>query len=165
MARFLAGAACAGIVERVVSGTLPAGTCEADPRASVPELVARVAEEHGLGSEAATLYLQLLAMPNPTDRRVRAWNRWNAAAHKAAVAELVAKGLVLEEKRPKSGRGIVLAGDWHKARNEPGSRPMEYWKIRLLNELGLSERSDWPAMPLPELFEAAWKKAGSTPPE
>lgn len=158
LTRFFAGPACAGIVERIASGMLPAGTCEADPRASVPELVAQVGQELDLGPEAAALYLQVLAMPNPSDKNVRSWNRWNAATHKAAVADLVAKGLVLEEKRPKAGRGIVLPGLWRKSRSVPGSRPIEYWKIELLVGVGLDGDDDWPAVPLPELFATAWTK-------
>jgi hypothetical protein len=159
--RFLTGAACASIVERIASGTaLPAGACEADPRASVPDLVARVADQLGIEHDTAALYLQLLAMPHPSDKNVRAWNGWSATAHKTAAAELVAKGLVAEEKRPKAGRGVVLPGGWRKARSQPGTRPIEDWKTELLTELGLDEDDDWPAISLPELFAAAWKKAG-----
>ena len=39
-----------------------------DPSRSVPELVTEAAKEYGLGEDAATLYLMLLAMPDPTDR-------------------------------------------------------------------------------------------------
>ena len=162
--RFLTSPACAGIVDRITTDSaLPAGTREADPRASVPDLVAQVAAALGLDCDAAALYLQLLAMPHPSDKNVRAWNGWSAAELKAAAAALVAKGVVAEEKRPKAGRGVVLPGTWRKARNRPGARPIEDSKVDLLRRLGLDEDADWPAMPLPELFAAAWEKAGRAP--
>jgi hypothetical protein len=158
-ARFLTGAACDRIVDRVTTGTLPPGACEADPRASVPELVTEVAEHFGLTEAAAALYLQLLAMPNPTDTRVRTWNGWSAAEHKKTAAALVEKGLVVADRRPKSGRAIFLPGDWTKARNNtPGSRPIEAWKISFLTAMGLDHDNDWPRHPLPELFAAAWER-------
>ncbi|MYT25883.1 DNA-binding protein, partial [Streptomyces sp. SID7760] len=59
-----------------------------DPSRSVPELVAEVSEAHGLGADAAAVYLALLAMPDPTDRNVARWTGWKPARLKAARAEL-----------------------------------------------------------------------------
>lgn len=47
-----------------------------DPSRSVPELVTEVAKEYGIGEDTATLYLMLLAMPDPTDRTTARWTGW-----------------------------------------------------------------------------------------
>lgn len=153
--RFLTGAACEGIIARIEAGGLPAGTCEADPRASVPGLVARIAEQFSLDTDPAALYLQLLALPQPTDARVKAWNRWRPAQHKAAVAALLARGLVVEDKRLKAGRAVFLPGPWTKAAGYPGSRPVEDWKTDLLKPWGIGPDSEWPRVVWTDLFTAA----------
>src|SRR5262249_48698847 len=50
------------LVERAAHSPLPVDSYELDPRRSVPELVAEVAARHALDDDAATLYLQLLAL-------------------------------------------------------------------------------------------------------
>ena len=49
-----------------------------DPTRSVPDLVAEVAGEYGLGADAAAVYLMLLAMPDPTDRNIGEVDRLEA---------------------------------------------------------------------------------------
>jgi hypothetical protein len=163
--RFLTGPACERIVERVTVFAMPPGACDADPRAGVPELVTEAAERLGLTADAAALYLQLLTMPNPTDAQVRTWNGWSAAELKKTAASLLEKGLVVADRRSKSGRAVFLPGDWTKARNVPGSRPIEAWKISFLTSVDLDPDSDWPRLPLAELFTAAWRRVagGSLP--
>lgn len=152
--RFLTGPAFARIVERVASGALEPGACEADPRASVPEVVAETADHLSLAADPAALYLQLLALPHPTDTRVKAWNCWRAAQHQAAVAALLEKGLVVQEKRARAGRSVFLPGAWTEA-GVAAAHPSEAWKSDLLAGLGLAGSGEWPRCPLPDLFTAA----------
>ena len=149
-------------LERLVSDTGPgtAGWAQ-DPLLSAPEPVARAAEAHGLGEDAAALYLQLLALPDPTDRNAARWTGWKPARLKRARAELAATTLVLEAKRARAGRSLFLPGGWQEARS-PGL-PVETWKA------GLYPLDDHtpilPALPAPELFAAAWRRvaAGDVP--
>ncbi|MGW5634669.1 hypothetical protein [Streptomyces sp. NPDC003832] len=131
----------------------PAGHAQ-DPTVSVPELVAEVAAARGLGEDAAALYLQLLALPDPTDRNCARWTGWKPARLKQARAELAASGLVVEAKRPRAGRTLFLPGGW---RDLKGSAlPVESWKE------GLYPIHDHvravPLLPLPELFARAWAR-------
>ena len=152
--RFLIGPVCDRIVARIEAGGLPTGSYEADPRASVPDVVSQVAEQLRLDTDAAALYLQLLAVPHPTDDRVRTWNRWRPAQHKAAVSALLAAGLVIEDKRPKAGRTVFLPGPWSDA-GFPGARPTENWKTDLFESFGLGPDNPWPRVLWPDLFAAA----------
>ena len=157
--RFLIGPDCDRILERVTSGGLAVGAFEADPRASAPEAVADVARHLGLSTAAAGLYLQLMAMPDPTDAHVRAWNHWRPAHHKAAVSEILARGLVIEDKRSGAGRKVFLPGTWQKvtytSSRYKSSRPVEDWKHHFMRSMSVSSAYHWPARPLPDLFEAA----------
>ena len=80
-------AAAAAVAGTVASGqsAIDAGYAH-DPARSAGQLVAEVAPRLGLGADAATLYLQLLALPDPTDRNVTAWTGWKPARLKAAPA-------------------------------------------------------------------------------
>ncbi|MER7004188.1 hypothetical protein ABT297_14260 [Dactylosporangium sp. NPDC000555] len=144
----------------------PFGDAPHDPSRSAPELVARVAERHGLGADAATLYLQLLALPDPTDRNVAAWTGWKPARLKAARAELLATDLVAEAKRPRAGRSLFLPGGWL-AWKAP-LPPVERWKLPLLigaDDDGAKLGAVIPVAPAPRLFELAWDRvvAGDHP--
>ncbi|WP_426511682.1 hypothetical protein ACPPVO_14270 [Dactylosporangium sp. McL0621] len=137
-----------------------------DPSRSAPQLVAQVAGRHGLGPDAAALYLQLLALPDPTDRNVAAWTGWKPARLKAARAELLGTDLVVEAKRPRAGRSLFLPGGWL-AWKAP-VLPLERWKLPLLigaGEDGTALGAVVPAAPAPELFGRAWERivAGDTP--
>ncbi|WP_433323600.1 hypothetical protein [Spirillospora sp. CA-294931] len=154
--QWLLGEECGAMMERIRSRTLPDRACESDPRASVPALVDEVAAHHGLETGPAALYLQLLALPGPTDRNVRAWNRWNPARHKKAVEELSARGLVVVEKRSRAGRTAFLPGGWQPA-GKPWL-PMESWKGDPPLAEGRAPGSCWPRRPLPDLFTAAWRR-------
>ncbi|MGR6318786.1 hypothetical protein Q2K19_32080 [Micromonospora soli] len=137
-----------------------AGGEHRDPRVSTPELVDAVAVHTGLDRDSASYYLQLLALPNPTDVNVRTWNAWKPATLKQAQAALLDSGLVLAGKRERAGRGVFLPGGWLAAKTP--NPPMETWKQPLylfLNGLTLVTRTT------PELFRAAWDRvtAGDNP--
>ncbi len=130
-----------------------------DPSRSAPDLVAEVAAKHGLGADAATLYLQLLALPDPTDRNVAAWTGWKPARLKQARAELAATDLVVEAKRPRAGRGLFLPGGWV-ALSSP-NLPFELWKLPLFIRDGdnvVSLGAVIPVAPAPALFTVAWAR-------
>ncbi|GAA3456274.1 hypothetical protein [Dactylosporangium matsuzakiense] len=156
------------IVGDDITRWLEAPTVEAphDPSRSAPQIVAQVAERHGIGADAATLYLQLLALPDPTDRNVAAWTGWKPARLKKARAELQATDLVVEAKRPRAGRTLFLPGGWL-AWKAP-ALPVERWKLPLIlggGEHGTALGAVVPIAPAPALFGLAWDRivAGDTP--
>ncbi|MFF7725413.1 hypothetical protein [Streptomyces sp. NPDC008001] len=159
---WLTGGTCDRVLARITAGDLPPGRYESDPRACAPGLVAEVADRLGLAEDAAALYLQLLTLAVPSDRNVRRWNGWSPARHREAVAALLGRGLVVEDKRARAGRGVFLPGPWaHAAKPLP---PMECWKAPLLgavpaNRDGAQVTALAP-LPgtLPELFAAAWRR-------
>ncbi|GLU49449.1 hypothetical protein [Nocardiopsis ansamitocini] len=118
----------AAIAQRVADG-LPDGAYEFDPGASAPRTTEEAAQALGVSSEAARLYLQLLAMLEPTDKRVRAANGWTPARHKKAQTELVDAGLVVAAKRSRAGRSVFLPGQWIDAKAP--NLPFEAWKLPL----------------------------------
>jgi hypothetical protein len=132
-----------------------------DPARSVPGLVAEVAEARGIGEDAAALYLQLLALPDPTDRNSTRWTGWKPARMKRARAELAATALVVEAKRARAGRGLFLPGAWL-ALKAP-ALPVESWKRALYDIPG--NTATVPLLPVPELFTRAWDRvrAGDVP--
>ncbi|MEU4998486.1 hypothetical protein [Streptomyces sp. NPDC021622] len=157
LVRRLRGPEFERIVQRITEGSLPPGGYETDPRLSAPKVVEEVAATTGLDTDAATLYLQLLALPVPTDRRIRRFNRWTPAHHKAVAAALVEAGLAVADRRARAGRGVFLPGDW--AGGDKFYPPMETWKAGLLGVrvIGHKVYSRPVAGPLPELFARAWR--------
>lgn len=126
-----------------------------DPAFSVPGLVAEVAERHGLGPDAAALYLMLLALPDPTDRNCARWTGWKPARTKKARAELAASDLVVEAKRSRAGRTLFLPCGWLDLKSR-GSLPVEIWKRDLYPLSGYGRAV--PLLPVPELYERAWDR-------
>ncbi|MFF0587614.1 hypothetical protein ACFYWD_16740 [Streptomyces sp. NPDC003781] len=131
----------------------PAGAAQ-DPTVSVPALVTEVATAHGLGEDAAALYLQLLALPDPTDRNCARWTGWRPARLKKARAELAATDLVVEAKRPRAGRSLFLPCGWRDLKSP--ALPVETWKEGLY-PVGAGSRTV-PQIPVPELFARAWER-------
>ncbi|MER5493635.1 hypothetical protein [Streptomyces sp. NPDC002490] len=128
-----------------------------DPTRTVPDLVAEAAATLGLSADAASLYLMLLALPDPTDRNCVRWTGWGPARVKRARAELAATDLVVEAKRSRAGRSLFLPCGWLE-RGAPGL-PLETWKEGLYPVAG-SVRV-LPQLPVPELFAAAWTRVRS----
>ncbi|MGX2993070.1 DNA-binding protein [Streptomyces sp. JNUCC 64] len=131
-----------------------------DPSRSVPDLVTQVAKEHGIGEDAATVYLMLLTMPDPSDRMTARWTGWKPARLKAARAELAATDLVVEASRTRAGRSLFLPGGW----TDPGTPrvPLETWKLPLYGELMHEEYAVLgvvvPTEPATELYRRAWQR-------
>lgn len=125
-----------------------------DPTRAVPDLVAEAAGALGLSADAATLYLMLLALPDPTDRNCVRWTEWKPARVKKARAELAATDLVVEAKRSRAGRSLFLPCGWLE-RGAPGL-PLETWKERLYPVDGSTRTL--PHLPTPALFAAAWAR-------
>ncbi|RLK25238.1 hypothetical protein DER29_3228 [Micromonospora sp. M71_S20] len=130
-----------------------------DPTRSVPDLVAEVAGAHGLGADAAAVYLMLLAMPDPTDRNTAKWTGWKPARLKAARAELAGTDLVVEASRSRAGRSLFLPGPW--LERGSGQAPIEGWKVTLFDlapdgtaALGVTV----PFEPAAELHRRAWQR-------
>jgi hypothetical protein len=137
-----------------------------DSRVSVPELMPRVRERLGVDEPAARLYLQLPALPDPTDKNVTRWNGWSAAEFKAPTAALRSAAAVVDGKRPRAGRSAFLPGGWLDVKAP--MLPVEVWKVDLLGlfpdgsgPLGISV----PAIPVADLFRRAWSRveAGDGP--
>ncbi|MEV0172014.1 hypothetical protein AB0I00_12965 [Streptomyces sp. NPDC050803] len=131
----------------------PAGYAQ-DPTVGAPALVAEVAAAHGLSEDAAALYLQLLALPDPTDRNCARWTGWKPARLKKARTELAATDLVVEAKRARAGRTLFLPGGWRDLKG--AALPVETWKEGLYP---VHERlRAVPLLPVPELFARAWER-------
>lgn len=156
---FLRSPGCRAMVERLARSPLPAGAFDANPAASVPALVARVAAKLGVGDAAAALYLQILALAEPTARAVQRWNDWDANQYRRASAELVARKLVIEGKRERAGRDVFLLGEWIKGVAK--DLPMEGWKVPLYEDVAGALPRRLPQEPLPALFERAWRRVES----
>ncbi|MFJ5214646.1 hypothetical protein ACIP98_08025 [Streptomyces sp. NPDC088354] len=145
-----------GLERALAAGTgpdSPAGHAQ-DPTFSVPDLVAEVAAAHGLGEDAAALYLQLLALPDPTDRNCARWTGWKPARIKKARTELAASGLVVEARRPRAGRTLFLPCGWRDLKAP--ALPVETWKERLYPVR--DHVRTVPLLPVSELFTAAWDR-------
>ncbi|MFI8103883.1 hypothetical protein [Streptomyces sp. NPDC086023] len=159
----LPGGGLERMMRRAVSGAVPAGTYEADPRRSCPDLVARVAGVLGTGTDAAALHLQLAALAAPTDRNVRRWNGWSSKRHAEVRTELLATGRVVEAKRARAGRTLFLPGDWTelKAPHLPlETAKLATHQVRPLwgNRIHAPFGRILPTAPLHELFAAAWDR-------
>ncbi|PSK96762.1 hypothetical protein CLV63_11059 [Murinocardiopsis flavida] len=150
------------IAERVAAagGGTGAG-CESDPAVAVPALAAEAAGHLGVSADAARLYLQYLALLEPTDANVKRWNGWTSARLRAAGRELADHGLVVSDKRARAGRSLFLPGGWLDAKAP--NKPFEAAKCALYGLVtdtlgrpsGPHERFAV-LRPLPEIFAQAW---------
>ena len=125
-AQLLKSAGFAAIAERVAKTDVPEGRYEANPLDSAPRLVAKVQKDLALSEDAAVLYLQTLALAEPTQAKVTLWNGWKPKQYQAAASELVKKKLVTEGKRERAGRSIFVKGGYSKGTGK--NLPMEEWK-------------------------------------
>ncbi|MDF2692494.1 MAG: hypothetical protein K0S65_877, partial [Labilithrix sp.] len=165
--RVLTSAPFVRLVQRALTTPLAAGAWEADPRVSAPDVVRAVMDRHVLSEDAATLYLQLLALADCADEDLTASNAWPRARLEQAGTELVARELVVAERKRRSGRNFALPGPWEQLRTpQPG---IEREKLALFEA---SLESDilsaplgriLPLAPLHELFASAWASASSQP--
>ena len=106
------------------------------------------------------LYLQLLALAEPTEKAVLRWNDWKPKQYAAAVAELAKKKLVVQGKRERAQREVFLPGGFGKSAGK--NLPMEEWK-KPFYSAPLSRHL--PVEPVHALFARAWKlvEAGEGP--
>jgi len=156
VARTLLSDSFAALAQRVSESKLENGQFEANPLHSAPRTVAAVKKELGVSEDAAALYLQLLALAEPTDKAIRRFNDWTPKRHQTAQAELVKKKLVTEGKRERAGREVFLPGGFGKGSGK--DLPMEDWKKPFYpNDLG----RHLPLEPMHALFARTWKRVES----
>lgn len=147
---------------------VPEGRWDQDPRLSHPKLVEQVGTTLNLSSETATLYLQLLALPDPTMKNVRQWNDWSAKEWTEATDDLIAKELVVQAKRPRAGRDVFLPGGWE-ALALP-NLPIESWKLPLFGYDSIDAFRGYNAElivcqdTLHALFQRAWERVAAGDP-
>ncbi|NUS64774.1 MAG: hypothetical protein HOQ46_14155, partial [Saccharothrix sp.] len=127
-----------------------------DPMVSVPALVAEVATRFDLTEDAAALYLQLLALPDPTDANVARWTGWKPARLRQARTALAATDLVLTAKRARAGRSLFLPGGWL-ALSAPHV-PLESWKAPMFGYAAGQSGAIVPQEPVADLFARAWQR-------
>ena len=143
-----------------------------DPRQSVPQILEKLAKHLKLDEEPAALYLQMLALPDPTQRNIIKWNGWTTGRYKKAVEPLEKKELIFQAKRARAGRSYFLPGGWQPLAKP--NLPIELWKLELYDRSFKSEVGSGLFVPfgriLPwfsftKLFEQAWLriKNGETP--
>jgi hypothetical protein len=149
----------AGLLATLSTSAVAPGTWLQDPRVSAPSVLGSVVAAHGLTAEAAAYYLQLLALPDPTDRNVAQWNGWTAKQVSSYGATLVDAGLVVSAKRERAGRSLFLPGGW--VTLKAAAVPFEAWKGRLLSVEPNGARplsAVVPLRPVGDLFADAWRR-------
>ncbi len=150
----------AAMMKNVSSPSVEAGSYETNAELSVPKLVDTVAKKLGVSSSAANAFLQILALPNPTTSNVKTWNGWTTGAYKKAMAELLAKGLVMEAKRSRAGRTHFLDGPWLDLKAP--HLPVEGWKSQFYGtDYTESLGQQLPLEAVPVLFQRAWDRWSS----
>ena len=85
------------IVDRLDAIDLPKGVYEADPRVSAPDIFRKVRKSLSLSENAATLYLQILTLAEPTEKRLKHINNWNKKHYTLARKELLTRKLLVEK--------------------------------------------------------------------
>jgi len=158
----------ARIVERAVNTPIAAGASELDPRISAPEIVDQVAAKHGLDKEAATVYLQTLALVDCSDVMTRDVDGLSQAKQKKVQQTIVNANLASETKQPRANRKLALPGGWETL--FPPHPAVETWKLPLYGAsmvkggLAAPLGRMLPLVPMHELFANAWKRALESPP-
>lgn len=162
----LASDGMAALVDRLQNTPLPAGSWEANPAVSAPALVAEVEKKLDISHDAAVLYLQILALANPTTKAMTRFNGWTSARVRKTGRELAKRKLVIEAKRSRAGRSFFAPGAWE-ALKAPHP-PIETWKAELYGAtrlpaggLAIPLEHIVPLEPLHSLFERAWRRVES----
>lgn len=161
--RILRSVSFKAIVDRIANTSVPENGFEANPQLSAPDVVKAVAKKIKLSEEAATWYLQLLTLPDPTDKNIQLWNGWTSAQLKTLSKELVDKGVVLEATRSRAGRKLFLPGGWEDLKAP--HLPLETWKMPLFQMTRDAYQRATPPLsrivplePVHTLFAKAWKR-------
>lgn len=123
-----------------------------DPLVAVPEIVAEVANRFAVSTDSARYFLQVLALADPTDAHVRAWNGWRKSQLDKAAAPLVAQGLLVLDEHPGAGRGRFLPGAW-----QDGVEASKAVRYLVCAGMGPILTKCPPLWSLDRLFAAAWR--------
>jgi hypothetical protein len=150
------------LTKAMLAKNVPEGQWPQNPNHTAASVVKAIRTKYKLGEDAAVLYAQVLALPDPTTANVRNWNGWTAAQLKTASAELIGRKLVLEAVRERAGRSIFLPGEWTVLKAP--WLPIECWKLVQLVELELDPGELCPAggpmvlRPFEDVFADAWQR-------
>ena len=159
-AYYLLSKECEELVARIGKTPVPEGSYEGNPLLSAKATVKKLAAATGVDDEAAALYLQMLALPNPTKKQVLLFNGWKPAQYETAAATLVKKKLLIEGKRERAGRDVFLPGGWEK---KSRGISMETYKVPLYEHVSFDEPTVFTAVhTLYARAEARWS-AGEKP--
>ena len=123
-----------------------------DPLVAVPEIVAEVANRFSVSTDSARYFLQVLALADPTDAHVRAWNGWRKSQLDKAAAPLVVQGLLALGEHPGAGRGRFLPGAW-----QDGVEASKAVRYLVCAGMGPILTKCPPLWSLDRLFAAAWR--------
>jgi hypothetical protein len=150
------------LAKSILGKEIPKGDWPQNPLTTAARVVQAIQKKHKLAEDAAVLYAQVLALPDPTTANVCAWNGWQSARLKKASKELVDRKLVLEAVRARAGRSIFLPGEWMELKTP--WLPIERWKLSHLVE-GKDKRAKVNPVggpmvlrPFEDLFSAAWQR-------
>jgi hypothetical protein len=150
------------LAKSIAANDVPKGEWPQNPLVTAAGVVQAIQKKHKLGEDAAALYAQMLALPDPTNSSVCTWNEWQSARLKKASAELVGRKLVLEAVRARAGRSIFLPGEWMELKAP--WLPIERWKLAHLVERDVDRATVTPVggpmvlRPFEDLFSAAWQR-------
>lgn len=123
------GESISRMADEIRDSKLPEGSWEQDPRLSAADVVKACAKKLKASESAATLYLQVLALHDPTAANVKRWNQWSTKEYAAAAKELVEAAHLVEAKRERAGRDVFLPGGWEPLKIP--NLPIESWKLPL----------------------------------
>jgi len=143
------------MINTLETGGLPRGAYSQNALLSAPDAVELLATRFGLDMAAASLYLQILALPDPSDRNLLRWNTWEPGQLAELCLVLLRKRLLVEAVRPPAGRSYFVPGRWLEPRYVPA---FEAWKCSLY---GFASNEDPPyrwtlvSRPVAELFQDA----------
>jgi len=123
-----------------------------DPLVSAPEIVVEVANRFAVSTDSARYFLQVLALADPTDAHVRAWNGWRKSQLDKAAAPLVVQGFLVLGAHPGAGRGRFLPGAW-----QDGVEASKAVRYLVWEGVGPILTKCPPLWSLDRLFAAAWR--------